>query len=98
MNLQRHYRKRERAVYFILTVCRVYAYLLEGSIYSKDEGGAWGLLTLSGEYHNVIAQALDIYRGTHNDELFDLAALDRFVAYMNERIKILLETKERQLL
>ena len=85
-------------VYFILNACRVYAYLLDGSILSKDEGGAWGLLTLPGEYHNVIAQALDIYRGIHNDELFDLAVLDLFAAYMNERIKILLETKEQQLL
>jgi predicted nucleotidyltransferase len=84
--------------YFILNACRVYAYLLDGSIYSKDEGGAWGLLTLPGEYHNVIAQALDTYRGSRNDELFDLAALDRFAAYMDERIKILLETKEQQLL
>jgi predicted nucleotidyltransferase len=80
-------------VYFILNACRVYAYLLDGSIFSKDEGGAWGLLTLPGEYHSVIAQALDTYRGNRNHELFDLAALDQFAAYMDEHVKILLETK-----
>jgi len=85
-------------VYFILNACRVYAYLLDGSIFSKDEGGAWGLISLPGEYHSVIAQALEIYRGSRKDEPFDVAALDRFAAYMDERIKILLEMKEQQLL
>ena len=79
-------------LYFILNACRVYAYLLDGSIFSKDEGGSWGLHTLPGEYHSVIAQALEIYRGSRKDEPFDIAALDRLARYMNEQVKSLLET------
>ena len=79
--------------YFILNACRVYAYLLEGSIFSKDEGGSWGLLTLPGEYHSVIVQALEIYRGSRKDEPFDAAALDLFATYMDEQLRNLLETK-----
>lgn len=79
-------------VYFILNACRVYAYLLDGSIFSKDEGGSRGLLTLPGEYHSVIAQALEIYRGSRKDEPFDVAALDQFAAYMDQ-LKNVLATK-----
>ena len=84
--------------YFILNACRVYAYLLDGSIFSKDEGGFWGLLILPGEYYSVIAQALEIYRGSRKDEPFDVAALDKFAAYMDEQVKNLLTTKGEQLL
>jgi len=80
-------------VYFILNACRVYAYLLDGSIFSKDEGGSWGLLTLPGEYHSIIAQALHIYQGSRKDEPFDVAALDLFATYMDEQVRNLLETK-----
>jgi len=79
-------------LYFILNACRVYAYLLDGSIFSKDEGGSWGLHTLPGEYHSVIAQALEIYRDSRKNEPFDIAALDKFATYMNEQVKSLLET------
>lgn len=41
-------------VYFILNACRVYAYLLEGSIFSKDEGGAWGIRSLPKEFRAII--------------------------------------------
>jgi Domain of unknown function (DUF4111) len=79
--------------YFILNACRVYAYLFDGSIFSKDEGGSWGLLTLPGEYHSVIVQALEIYRGSRKDEPFDVAALDLFATYMDEQLRNLRETK-----
>ncbi len=83
----------DNPLYFILNACRVYAYLLDGSIFSKDEGGSWGLLTLPGAYHSVIAQALEIYRGSRKDEPFDVAALDLFATYMDEQLRNLLETK-----
>jgi len=86
----------DNPLYFVLNACRVYAYLLDGSIFSKDEGGSWGLLTLPGEYHGVITQALDIYRGSRKDEPIDVTALDLFATYMEERIKNLLETKGEQ--
>jgi len=86
----------DNPVYFILNACRVYAYVLEGDIFSKDEGGSWGLLNLPGEYHSVITQALEIYRGNRKDEPFDSAALDLFAAYMDEQLKNLLETKGKR--
>jgi predicted nucleotidyltransferase len=85
--------RSSKPFYFILNACRVYAYLLDGSIFSKDEGGSWGLLTLPGEYHSVIVQALEIYRGSRKDEPFDVAALDLFATYMDEQVRNLLETK-----
>jgi len=81
----------DNPLYFILNACRVYAYLLDGRIFSKDEGGSWGLLTLPGEYHSVITQALEIYRGSCEDEPFDVAALDLFAAYIDKQVKNLLE-------
>src|SRR5690242_6921049 len=45
--------RQHMPVYFTLNACRVLAYLREGYIYSKEEGGMWGLQTLPGELHGV---------------------------------------------
>lgn len=74
-------------VYFVLNACRVYAFQLEGNILSKDEGGLWGLRLLPAEYHHIIQQALDLYRGNHINEQFDEIALDRFAAFMDQHIQ-----------
>jgi len=81
-------------VYFTLNACRVYAYLLEGSIFSKDEGGAWELRSLPEDFRAIIMQALEIYRGSRNFEPFDEATLGAFALYMDERIKALNEAKK----
>jgi predicted nucleotidyltransferase len=74
-------------VYFILNACRVYAYLLEGHGYSKDEGGVWAAHSLPAEFHSIVTQALEAYRGGRGDEHFLAATLDRFAAYMDERMQ-----------
>ncbi len=79
--------KGKTPVYFVLNACRVYAYLFEGSIFSKDEGGVWALRSLPGELRGVVAQALEIYRGNRKDENFDEIALTGFALYMDEHIK-----------
>lgn len=50
-------------VYLTLNLCRVLAYIREGKIFSKEQGGRWGLQTLSSEYKPVIRSALDAYSG-----------------------------------
>lgn len=73
--------------YFILNACRIYAYLREGSILSKDEGGSWGLRVFPSVYHALIQQALTLYRSNSDEEQKYLpTALDSFTNYMNERI------------
>ncbi len=52
----------ENPVYVILNTCRTLAYLQQGKIYSKDEGGIWGLSHLDGAIQPVIEQALFQYR------------------------------------
>lgn len=74
-------------VYFVLNACRIYAYLCERQILSKDEGGSWGLHALPAQYHSSIQQALDIYRGNRDNGSFDEAKLDAFAEYMDTRIR-----------
>jgi predicted nucleotidyltransferase len=76
--------RQRMPVYFTLNACRVLAYLREGQIYSKDEGGTWALRTLPVELHRVIGQALDIYRGKHAETPFDEKLLTQFARYMEQ--------------
>lgn len=52
---------REYPVYIILNLCRVAAYLHDGAVLSKKDGGAWGLNHLPHRYHPVICAALQAY-------------------------------------
>lgn len=79
-------------VYFVLNACRVLAYLREGHIFSKDEGGEWGLDALSSEFHNVIEWALERYRGNDDDARevgINENALERFAGYMQQQVQAL---------
>lgn len=75
--------RQRMPVYFTLNACRVLAYLREGHIYSKDEGGAWGLQKLPTKLHGVVQQALETYRGNLMDAPFDETALTQFAHYMD---------------
>ena len=50
-------------VYVTLNLCRVLAYLQEGAVLSKAEGGAWGLPRLPERYHPLLRAALAAYDG-----------------------------------
>lgn len=78
--------RQHMPVYFTLNACRVLAYLREGHIYSKDEGGLWGLQTLPLEFHGVVKQALKTYRGHQADAPFDESALTQFAHFMEQNI------------
>lgn len=50
-------------VYAILNLCRTLAYVREGLILSKQDGGRWGLTHLSEAYRPLIEAALAVYDG-----------------------------------
>jgi hypothetical protein len=68
--------------YAILNACRTYAYLRDGHIFSKDEGGAWALRALPPERHAPIAMALALYRGERPAATIASAVLEDFATYM----------------
>lgn len=51
----------ENPTYIILNLCRVLAYMKEGAILSKHEGGTWGIANLPAKYHDIIQSALNDY-------------------------------------
>lgn len=77
----------DNPVYLVLNICRVYAYLRKGLVYSKDEGAAWGLRELP-EHGAVIAAALRTYRSEPlGFSAVTQEALLRFVRDLTARIK-----------
>jgi streptomycin 3"-adenylyltransferase len=72
--------------YLVLNACRVYAFLREGEILSKDEGGVWALTKLPGALPGVVRQALDVYRGERAPGPFDREVLRQCVAYIAARV------------
>lgn len=48
-------------VYHTLNLCRTLAYVQEGKVLSKQQGGEWGMAHLNG-HEAVIAQALEAYQ------------------------------------
>lgn len=79
-------RAAENPPYFILSACRVAAYLLDGRLCSKEEAGAWALNALPEQFHGLITQALSLYRGKESG-LFDTQTLEQFGADMQERLE-----------
>ncbi|HWQ16092.1 MAG TPA: aminoglycoside adenylyltransferase domain-containing protein [Roseiflexaceae bacterium] len=78
----------EDPVYLVLNTCRVLAYLREGLVLSKDEGGAWGLRALPEEDRPVVAAALAAYRdGTPQLEGVTASALRRFAGELAAGIR-----------
>lgn len=53
----------ENPVYVILNLCRVVAYLKDGLVLSKLQGGSWGMENLPIIHKKVICAAQNIYNG-----------------------------------
>ena len=53
----------ENPMYITLNLCRVLGYLCEWKVFSKKEGGEWGLANLPAEWHSIIRGALAEYAG-----------------------------------
>ncbi len=77
--------RKEHLVYFVLNACRVHAFLENGKILSKEEGGRYGLTVIPGQFHPLIRQALASYRGAVQlDAPFEESRLDAFAAFMDQ--------------
>jgi streptomycin 3"-adenylyltransferase len=71
--------------YAILNACRVYAYIKDGLVISKEQGGKWGLANLPEKYHSLISAMLNSYtKGTEYS--IDVTQQIQFVDYMFELI------------
>lgn len=74
-------------VYWILNPCRVYWYLLEGRICSKEEAGAWAVDFLPEPYREVVRKALQTYRGALIDPTFHMDELRQYATFITGKIK-----------
>jgi streptomycin 3"-adenylyltransferase len=81
-------------VYWVLSSCRILAFIREEKVLSKLEGGQWGLANLPEEYCNMVEQALSCYQGKRNECIWNQDELDAFVVYMTDAI--LNEAKSRK--
>ncbi len=76
----------DNPVYAVLNFCRIYGYLLNGQISSKDEAGQWALYDLPEIYRPLMQNALAVYRGQVAAS-FDTGLLADFAAYMHDQIQ-----------
>jgi len=68
-------------VYVILNLCRVYAYIKDELVLSKEKGGQWGLANLPIQYHSLIASMLNNYISGKSFIKDDILQID-FCEYM----------------
>ena len=77
-------------VYMTLNLCRVMAFIREGLVLSKLEGGKWGLGNLPWAYHNVIEAALAAYTSDREMRVPD-EKLQVFARFLLDRIGLRVE-------
>ncbi len=75
-------------VSFVLNVCRTLAYLREGTLLSKDEGGVWGKAHLPEQYSALIHQSLALYRGDRLSRPVGRTVLDEFAEFVQEETRL----------
>ncbi len=56
----------DNPTYIILNLCRVLAYMQDGLVLSKKEGGEWGIKNIHSKYHGLIKEALICYTSDQN--------------------------------
>lgn len=81
--------------YAVLNVLRVYRYLLEGRLSSKEEAGSWALGVVPAEVVPVVRSALEWYRGEVADGPMRQEGVPEFVAAMDAWLEPLLATETR---
>lgn len=75
----------ENPLYITLNLCRVLAWMREGLILSKREGGEWGIGAVPQEFHAVILEALHAYEAGEEMKM-EPEAGKRFATYMIKEI------------
>jgi len=79
----------DNPVYGILNLCRVLAFLKEKAIYSKLEGGNWGIQHVTPAYRPLIQAALRAYQSVSgNDAAWDTGDLKAFAKHMKQQIQM----------
>jgi streptomycin 3"-adenylyltransferase len=71
-------------VYTILNCCRTYAYVRDGHVLSKAEGGDWAIQALPADFRTTVTTALAVYRSDAGCQSFDTQMLDAFATYMRQ--------------
>jgi streptomycin 3"-adenylyltransferase len=72
--------------YWVLGSCRILAFIREGRVLSKAEGGQWGLTNLPKKYHDIIQQALACYQREKNNRVCNEEELNAFADYMTNTV------------
>lgn len=80
-------------VYAILNCCRTYAYIRDGHIFSKEEGGRWALGVLPADFCDTVTSALAAYRSDTGEESFEPNALIVFATYMRQLLAPVLQQR-----
>lgn len=73
-------------VYVLLNGCRTLAYLQDGHILSKAEGGGWAAANLPGEYQPIIQSSLQAYAGGSKETDIPPAEARQAASYLHDRI------------
>lgn len=76
----------QNPVYFVLNLCRVWAYVQTEQVLSKRQGGAWALCRLP-HFASLIQEALRCYAGEQDHMLAAQEALSQFAREMLARIR-----------
>ena len=71
----------DHPMYLILNLTRVLGYLKEKKVFSKKEGGIWGMKNLPEEYHPLLLAALDEYENGTGVQ-YDTALAREYASYM----------------
>lgn len=75
----------DNPVYIILNLCRVLAYVQDGLVLSKKEGGEWAIKNIHDKYHELIKEALICYTSNKNINPDKSLAVE-FCMYMKSKI------------
>ncbi|ALS75863.1 hypothetical protein AUC31_11965 [Planococcus rifietoensis] len=84
----------EKPVYCTLNLVRVYRYVKEGKICSKQEAGKWGQLNLPKPFTAVIRQAAEAYELDCPEAAFVQNDLSAVRDYLRDEVELLLNTPD----
>lgn len=84
----------EKPVYCTLNLIRVYWYVKEGKISSKQEAGRWGQENLPEQFTAVIQQAAKAYQSDHSDAVFVKEDLSAVRDYLQGEVEKLMNTTD----
>ena len=86
---------RENPMYLILNLARVLGYLRDRRVFSKREGGRWGLEKLPEAYHPLIRSALREYE-TGENVRYNREAAENYAEYMLGQIAPYIREKMKE--